>query len=123
MDPSAAKGGEGVAAKVPCASPGTTRLALRLPRQAGRKPRRRRRWSLATVPAAWYTAGWPSGCLDAGVRGLGGWHPYGARVEFVSVIVRVGSGRRPSPPIAAPARATVDAGGRRSLLPNGDNGR
>src|SRR5439155_24922374 len=55
-------------------------------------------------------------------RWRAGRRPPGANVVLVSVIVRAGSERRSRTPDRPPARATVEAGGRRSLLPNGDNG-
>src|SRR5262249_2896302 len=59
----------------------------------------------------------------ARVRGLGGRRrPSGTRVVLVSVIVRVGSGRRSLPPDRAWARTTIDAGWCRRPLPNRSNG-
>src|SRR5262245_43513284 len=57
-----------------------------------------------------------------GKRLGGGRRPSGARDVIVSVIVRVGCQRPSWPPERAKARTTINAGGRRPPIPNGDNG-
>ena len=61
-----------------------------------------------------FSAVMPRGVRHSPDTGEGGWQPCGAEVMFVSVIVRVGSGRRSSLPRPLPVGRTSDADQRRA---------